>query len=131
MNLASKIGYLKSEIREGIRVLKREPPITVGEFDLKTLPGLLGKDDPVILDIGANDGSHTLAFLELFKHAKIYAFEPDPRALESFRHNVIDPRAELFAMAIADADGSAEFHLSDGHPPSVEAELRPGGWDLS
>jgi 2-O-methyltransferase len=125
------MDYVKSGIKEALRILKREPPITAGEFDLNTLPALLGKDDPVILDIGCNDGGHTLAFLRLFKNSKVFAFEPDLRALENFRNNVKDERATLFDLAISDQDGTTEFYLSDGIPSPEWKELRPAGWDLS
>ncbi len=62
------MSYVKNGMREALRILTGDPLITPGEFDLKELPRLLGKDDPVILDIGCNDGSHTLEFLKLFKN---------------------------------------------------------------
>jgi len=123
--------YIESVIKGALRRLKREPPIVGGEFDLNTLPGLLGKDDPIILEIGCNDGSHTLEFLRLFKNSKVFAFEPDPRALESFSRNVKDSRAKLFDLAISDADGATEFYVSGGMPSPEWKELRPKGWDLS
>jgi 2-O-methyltransferase len=122
---------VKNGVREVVRVLKGEPPVTAGEFDLNGLPRLLGRDDPVILDVGCNDGSHTLEFLRLFGNARVYAFEPDPRALASFRGRVKDARAKLFDLAISDEDGVAEFHVSDGVPPAEWKDLRPTGWDLS
>lgn len=123
--------HVRNGLREVVRILKREPPVATGEFDLASLPGLLGKDDPVILDIGANDGSHTLEFLRLFKDSRVYAFEPDARALEGFRGKVNSARARLFDLAISDEDGTTEFHISDGLPSAEWGELRPQGWDLS
>lgn len=120
-----------SGIKEAIRILRREPPVTPGEFDVKELPGLLGKDDPVILDIGSNDGGQTLQFLSLFRAARVYAFEPDPRAAETFRARVTDARAKLFRLAISDEDGTARFYASGGAPSSEWREARPAGWDLS
>ena len=107
-------------------------PITPGTFNLNALPGLLGKPDPVILDIGCNDGSHTVAFLKLFPLSKVYAFEPDPRALEAFRSRIKGDRVQLFDVAISGSDGITEFYVSDGFPTSPEwKDYRPGGWDLS
>jgi FkbM family methyltransferase len=122
---------VKNGVRQVVDFLKGEPAIMPGEFDLNELPRLLGKDDPVILDIGCNDGSHTLEFLRLFASARVYAFEPDPRALASFRSKVNDARAGLFDLAISDEDGVTEFHVSDGVPPAEWKDLRPAGWDLS
>lgn len=109
-----------------------QPPITPGTFDLSSLPQLLGKHDPVILDIGCNDGTHTIAFLKLFPLSRVYAFEPDPRALASFRASIKGDRVRLFDIAISDSDGVADFHVSDGHPTSPAwKDYRPNGWDLS
>lgn len=108
------------------------PPITPGHFDLNALPGLLGKFDPIIFDIGCNDGSHTVAFLKLFPLSRVFAFEPDPRAIETFKASIKGDRVRLFEIAISAEDGVAEFHASDGYPDSPEwINARPKGWDLS
>lgn len=118
-------------VLKSLRSLRWEPPVTPGEFNFRELPTLLGKDNPIILDIGTNDGGHTREFLNLFKNPKIYAFEPDPRAQGYFRRNVQDDRVKLFELAISSIDGEIEFHMSDGFPsPDWEASL-PGGWDRS
>ncbi|HVG39178.1 MAG TPA: FkbM family methyltransferase [Pyrinomonadaceae bacterium] len=126
-----KMRYLRRGVEEFYRVIRREPKIHAGEFDLNLLPRMLGKDDPVILEIGCNDGGVTLAFLELFPRSKVFAFEPDPRAIERFNGNVKNERAKLFNIAIAGSNGLTEFYLSGGHPsPDWEASL-PRGWDMS
>jgi FkbM family methyltransferase len=123
--------HLKKEVSEMLRMLRREPKITPGEFDLTSLPSLLGKEDPVILDIGCNDGSHTLKFLTLFKNSAVYSFEPDPRAQERFKSKVTDERARLFEVALAAVDGSADFYVSGGYPSEEWHEVMPKGWDMS
>lgn len=109
----------------------QEPALSPGEFDLNSLPELLGKDNPVILDIGCNDGSHTQRFLSLFKEAKVYSFEPDPRAQERFRKQVTDERAKLFEVAISAMDGTTDFYMSGGYHSEECRERLPEGWDLS
>jgi methyltransferase, FkbM family len=109
-----EMNYVKSSIKKALSILRREPPLTPGEFDLNALPRLLGKEDPVILDIGCNHGDQTLEFLRLFKDSKVYAFEPGPRALDGFRSVVKNERAKLFDFAISDKDGTTEFHVSNG-----------------
>jgi 2-O-methyltransferase len=108
-----------------------EPEITPGQLNLNFLPQLIGKPDPVILDIGCNDGTHTIAFLKLFPFSRVYAFEPDPRAFEIFQSRIRGERVQLFDFAISDADGIADFHLSDGFPTPEFKDYRPTGWDLS
>ncbi len=46
---------------------------------------LLQKPDPVILDIGCNDGTDAQCFLRLCPEAKLYCFEPDARAAARFK----------------------------------------------
>ncbi|MBL8227498.1 MAG: FkbM family methyltransferase [Bryobacterales bacterium] len=129
-NLEVCVSLVKHTARELLRILRREPPVVAEDFDINTLPSLLGKPDPVILEIGCNDGSETLRFAELLPSAMIYAFEPDPRALQAFKDRVRSERVKLFAMAICDVDGSRQFHVSSGRPsPAVDVPL--SGWDKS
>jgi FkbM family methyltransferase len=110
------------------------PPITQGAIDTSYLRNLVGEAARVIIEIGANNGLSTLSFLEMFPNAKIYAFEPDPRAIEKFKMNVTDPKASLFEMAIGAKDGEAQFNVSSGLPENMPPEERakyPLGWDLS
>ncbi len=116
------------------RVLRRfgaDPPVTPGVLEPAELRRLVGKPDPVILEIGCNDGTHTLMFLALFERARVYAFEPDPRACRRFRDAVSDARARLFATAVGAADGVSDFYPSDGAPSPEWAARLPDGWDHS
>lgn len=110
------------------------PPIAPGELTPGQMMSLVGKFDPVILDIGANDGANTLGFLRLFPQAKIFAFEPDPRAIAKFKARIKDSRVTLFEMAVGAEDGMAEFHVSSGFPPGTSEKAQaeyPEGWDQS
>jgi FkbM family methyltransferase len=97
---------------------------------------LVGRS-PVILEIGCNDGTDTLAFLGAMPEARIYCFEPDPRAIARFKRQVHDPRARLFLMGVSNQDGTATFYGSSGQAP--ETSKHPGApaccwldeWDLS
>lgn len=128
-----KAPRLRRLVKGLIRVLRQEPKITYGCMSDEDMVTLIGKDDPIILDIGCNDGSQTLWFLTLFKEARVFSFEPDPRARERYAANVQDDRALLFDLAISDTDGLKEFFVSSGFPPD-EAKLTPeniADWDLS
>jgi FkbM family methyltransferase len=81
------------------------------------LVSMIDRDDPVILDIGANNGWHTSLFLRHFPNATLHAFEPDPRALRLFRERIDSPRVTPHELALGSEDGEIEFHMSDGHPP--------------
>jgi FkbM family methyltransferase len=105
--------------------------ILKGELNLSALPGLLGRPDPVILDIGTNDGGHTKAFFDLFPYGIIHSFEPDPRCIAKFKAHLAGyPRAKLHEIAIGDIDGAAEFHASGGQNLAIDYVM-PGEWDMS
>lgn len=115
-------------------ILANLPPVSPGGISTRYIRSLLQTDAPRILDIGANDGSTTLSFLREFPRAKIYAFEPDPRAAAKFRAQINDDRVRLFEIAIGSHDGEAEFHVSSGMPPDASAQYAtqyPQGWDQS
>ena len=110
------------------------PSITPGTISPRYLRGLVGPSASVILEIGANDGSHTRELLAQFPSATIYAFEPDPRAYAKFTARINDPRVRAVNAAIGAADGEAEFHVSSGLPPDMAAETAANyaqGWDQS
>ena len=109
-----RMPRLKALIKEGIRIAERLPRVTAGSIDGEFLLGLLARDDPVILDIGSNDGTHTRWFLDLFPRARVFSFEPDPRARKRYAANVVSDRAVLFDLAISDRDGLIEFYVSSG-----------------
>jgi len=104
-------------------------PEQIRDLYLRDIPS------PTLLEIGCNDGTDTLRFLTAFPSARIYCFEPDPRAIARFRQNVHDSRAVLTECAICDQDGIATFHGSSGRPPNVTAKSPPcchlAEWDLS
>lgn len=90
---------------------------------------------PTILEIGCNDGTDTNRLLQVFPTARIYCFEPDPRAIKRFEETVHNDRVTLFELAISERDGTATFNGSSGRPP----KRQPGAshycsldeWDLS
>jgi FkbM family methyltransferase len=102
--------------------------VTDGQLSVNEIRQLVGKTDPVILDVGANSGQTTSQLLIAMPGATIYAFEPDPRAIAKFRATISHPNVHLFECAIGAVDGSTDFHQSSG------AEHLPGyseGWDQS
>jgi 2-O-methyltransferase len=92
---------------------------------------LVGKPNPTILEIGCNDGTHTLWFLEIFADPVVFCFEPDPRACARFRRALGDrANVQLSQLAISDIVGRIPFHQSGGRQRSLE----DGGvaeWDMS
>lgn len=66
------------------------------------------KDDAVILDIGANIGSHTLYWAIERKAKKIYAFEPLPDTFEILQKNIelnnLQKTVKLFECGLSDEE---------------------------
>jgi len=97
-----------------------------------SIRNLIDRDNPIILDVGCNDGEHTQMFLNLFPNARVFCFEPDPRAAQRFKARVTNPRAELFEIAIgAWNEDSVPFYQSGGWPSNESKQQLPEGWDFS
>jgi 2-O-methyltransferase len=120
-----------SILKQALRRLGGEPAVTPGSLAPALLRELVGRPDPVILDIGCNDGTHTAMFLQLFDQARVYAFEPDPRARRRFAAAIQNARAQLFATAVGAVDGVTGFYPSDGVPGAEWSQRLPEGWDYS
>lgn len=108
-----------------IRVFRRQlrsvgSPISTDDMRL-----LIGREDPVILELGCNDGGDSRRLLEAFTGVRLHCFEPDSRPLARF--NIQDSRCVLHQIAIAAEDGPLDLHLSGGLPP----DGRMTDWDLS
>lgn len=101
-----------------------EYPQEKGSLDLLKLRKLLNKDNPLILEVGANVGSSTLEFLQVFPEARVYCFEPEPRAIALFKQYVQSNNVTLVETAIGQHNGNITFHQSDG-----VAELKD--WHMS
>src|SRR3989304_5960098 len=91
---------------------------------------LIGSDCAQILEIGANDGEDTAAFLTAFPHpdTRIHSFECDPRACQRWCDRIHDERATLWPFALADRKDWLPFHPSDGDAPGWDDY---GPWDKS
>ena len=100
-------------------------------IDYKNL--FVNKLNPVILDIGANDGLDSVSISKIFPNSIIHCFEPDPRAIKRFSEfSSIYKNIHLHQIAIGGVNGTVLFHQSDGFPEDYEAsQMRPEGWDLS
>jgi predicted O-methyltransferase YrrM len=89
-------------------------PISQEQISFDYIRDLISIDASVIIEIGAHHGWHTTRFLNHFPHARIYSFEPDPRAIAKFKARIRDPHSRLYEMAIGATDGEAKFHVSSG-----------------
>jgi FkbM family methyltransferase len=110
----------------------RKWPISkcIGSLDWITI---LGKQDPIILDIGSNDGQSSVVFLSQMSKATVIAFEPDPRAIARFKlrkeGQLLNCNITLFEGALSDQDGYIDFNQSNGKNSNLD--WHETGWDLS
>lgn len=109
------------------------PRIDYSNVSGKTISSCVDRTDPVIVEIGCNDGSNTMWFLDLFENPTIYCFEPDPRAIARFKQKVGErPNVTLFELAISDREGFVDFYQSGGRRDNEWiVKTMPQGWDLS
>lgn len=90
---------------------------------------VLGRDDPVIVEAGCNDGTNTLEFLAAMPDAVVICFECDPRPLTRFRCRD-DQRVTLREHAISHRRDTLTFHQSGGEIPGSTAPCAQD-WDYS
>ncbi len=73
---------------------------------------VIGKDNPIIIEIGSHYGEDSLRFIETFENAKVYCFEPDPRNIDIHKKHIDDSRIKLFEIALSNNTGEADFYQS-------------------
>jgi FkbM family methyltransferase len=102
--------------------------ITPGALTATEIRQLVGKDDPVIIEVGANCGQTTVELLKAMPGARIFAFEPEPRAIAKFRDAIRSPNVHLYECAIGAVNGTTSFYQSSGAEHLLEYRE---GWDQS
>jgi len=105
---------IKSQIRhmkKSISSIKKEE---IHGIPVKEIKYLIGKRNPVIIEVGANTGQTTYEFLQEMPEATIYCFEPDPRAIAEFKKNINSPNVHLIESAVGNENGTIVFHQSSG-----------------
>jgi len=128
----NRLPRLKRGLKSVYYFLHGTPQVSYSEITADLLWKSAGRPDPLILEIGANDGGHTQWFLEIFENPTIYCFEPDPRGAARFRKNVGNrPNVTLFELAMSDRDGEITFYQSGGARDGEHVDTMPEGWDLS
>jgi 2-O-methyltransferase len=103
-------------------------PITAGVLSADEIRQCVGKEDPIIIEVGANRGQTTVEMLRAMPRARIHAFEPDPRAIAIFRAAVTHPNVHLYECAIGAVNGAITFNQSSGAEDSPDYRQ---GWDQS
>jgi len=136
LKILARFPKLKKILRSVYDFFQGLPPVSNSEIEITDtlIKECIAKPNPTILEIGCNDGGHTLWLNKMFDHATIYCFEPDPRAIKRFKSNVLNySNINLFEMALSAITGEIIFHQSSGFMTDKDGESvsMPEGWDLS
>lgn len=101
-------------------------------MDKQYIKSLLNKLDPVVFEIGCNDGSDTQEFIDVFEDITMYCFEPDKRAYNKFKNNITYEKCYLYNVAVSDVDGECDFYISDSNQNNPGTPKVVGNnWDKS
>lgn len=106
------------------QIPQRDSGLLVGEIHR-----LVGRDDPIIIEAGCNDGTDTELFLLAMPRARVICFECDPRPLARFKCRN-DKRVELRECAVSHRRGTVTFHASGGKIPESTV-VCADDWDYS
>lgn len=97
----------------------------IGETDwFKSL--LKNKNEPVIIDVGANEGEYSKQILDINPGAKILAFEPHPGTYKRLTENIKSPNLRAFNYAVGAANSSITLYDYDDKNGSVHASVYEG-----
>jgi FkbM family methyltransferase len=80
------------------------------EFDL---PALIKNANPVVIDIGANEGQTIDMVRRAFATPTIFSFEPNPELLPLLKQKYGSSGIVIEGLALGNSEESAPFHLSE------------------
>ena len=89
------------------------------------LSKIIKNKEPVILDVGANNGASISRFEKLFINPKILSFEPLPeqfRELKKFENENV----EIFNFALGDKNEIKNFYVNEKHDTSSFLKIKSG-----
>lgn len=98
--------------------------ISVYDRLIPLLPEIIGRKDPVILDVGANMGQFALRVAQQFPEGQIYSFEPlheNTVGLQRARRWLRLSNISIHEEAVCDAAGTETLHV-----PILEGGFRDG-----
>ena len=97
--------------RNNTAALQWEYDRTLGRDLQRELVDFVGKEKPVILDVGANQGQSIKAFLAIWPESTITSFEPDPTSADQMRRRWGRlPGIEIVEMAVLSSTSTAELY---------------------
>jgi FkbM family methyltransferase len=115
-----RFKLLNSQVLDGFKINYDKVSDVCGLYDeifcYKCYDFKTDKDDPVIIDAGANIGMATLRFKKLYPDARITSFEPQPRMCQLLKQNVTDNgfagSVNIVDKALSDFEGVVSFNTT-------------------
>lgn len=82
--------------------------------------------NPVIIDCGSHDGSDSVELAKLLKNASVHSFEPVDELYDRLLKKT-NPYSNIkcYKIALADTNGSLDFHISEGESDASSSLLAP------
>lgn len=94
---------------------------------------LITETNPIIFDVGANEGQSLATFRSRFPTGHIHAFEPDPRLFERLRAEFCDPRILINNVGVGASAERKTLHRCKNTgsnsflQPNVDSKYNLGG----
>ncbi len=109
-----------------------------GRLDIALVRDLIGQlhrfipEQGAVADIGACLGDHTLAYAQrVGRQGRVYAFEPNPVALECLRHNLKGyPQVRIFDCALSNIEGRCTIGPHPWQPKNLGMATMMEGEDV-
>jgi FkbM family methyltransferase len=98
----------------------------VHEPEFRALPQLVTQPDPLVLDIGGNNGQSILSIKRSLPGARIITFEPQPghaRELESLARRFSDVKIEKYALGETEGEFALQWPVYNGLSMDALASL--------
>jgi FkbM family methyltransferase len=119
MNARNSLVLLLRRLLEplDIRIVKLTPDKVRGIDPVRDLAFLIGrKANPVVFDVGANDGETVTEFLRTFPKARVVAFEPHTACCEILARKFRDQSTvSIENVALGATHGTSELNLFSGN----------------
>ena len=80
-------------------------------------------ENPVVFDIGANNGEYTKLCKSINKNVKIFCFEPHPKTFISLQENIKDNQITFINKALSDKNGKLLLYDYKEKDGSIHASL--------
>jgi FkbM family methyltransferase len=94
----------------GYKMSKKSTIALLEEDPFKAVKTYIALNNPVLFDVGANEGQTIKKMIATYPEAIIYAFEPGKKCYESMKSTFKSNKVNLYNLAIGEACGVVQFN---------------------